>query len=393
MNKKAALFHWIIFGIIASIGLYFLLVVNLDLGTETKGVWQLSFVRATLDAEKDLLVIDQSARGAVGLAVQGLSKEELSADFGCGIYKKNYPFWNKEGKFCELQADEKIKDKINEYVISQTGITYDKIFFSEGYLIGKNIKPKVITSSLEAIPVQAQNSGLFTQYESYLLKPFHLNYFYYPNFKVKVGSFFGQGYIKVRNQAEIIINQCMDSKDLKSCLDKTKDSSWYYDFCQAENYEELDRKVPFCVQVNENNKYQLALDFTPALPFSPEEISVTLDSITNITTVSFTPVDGVGSYNLYYTDWIAIKGSDSFPNAANQIFTAKPNFNYQKMLSIKIGGECPDLKELNKAYSCSNIIIYQFNDQDVNTEQKAVFTVTSLKDGKESLVEEFVGFD
>lgn len=388
MNKKGAVFHWILFGVIASIGLYFLLVVNLDLGTETKGVWQLSFVRATLDAEKDLLFIDQNARSAVGLAVQGLSKEELANDFGCGIYKKNYPFWNKENGFCELQADESIKNKINDYVISETGITYDQVFFSEGYLIGKSSKKKVITSSWDAIPLELKNTGLFSSYESYVLKPFYLNYFYNPNFKVKVGSFFGQGYIKVRNQAEVLVNTCMNSKDLKSCLDKNKMGSWGYEFCGADNYEEQDRKVPFCVQVNENNKFQLALDFSPALPFSPEDLIVTFDSVTNVTAIEFIPVSGIESYNFYYTDWLAVKSSNSFPNTASEVFTAKPNFNYQKIFSFKTNGNCPEVKELNKAYLCFDKVVYQFKDEEIS---ETVFTVTSVQDGKESLVEGFVG--
>ena len=63
MNKKGALFHWIVLGILLATGIFFLNISDGIAEITTKGAWPLSFVNDfVLDAEADLLKQDTLVR-------------------------------------------------------------------------------------------------------------------------------------------------------------------------------------------------------------------------------------------------------------------------------------------------------------------------------------------
>ena len=59
MNKKGALFHWIVLGILLATGIFFLNISDGVTEIQVKGAWPLSFVdEFVLQAESDLLQQD-----------------------------------------------------------------------------------------------------------------------------------------------------------------------------------------------------------------------------------------------------------------------------------------------------------------------------------------------
>ncbi|PIZ51471.1 hypothetical protein COY27_03710 [Candidatus Woesearchaeota archaeon CG_4_10_14_0_2_um_filter_33_13] len=399
INKKGAFFHWIIFGVVAAIGLYFVLSIDVNVtGQNTKGVWQLSYVRATQDAQKDLLEIDQTARNAIALAVNNIGKEQLAKDLGCGVVK-GYPVWNNKKGFCELKLDETIKADINKLIINKTNVPYEEIIYSEGAIIGKTNERKVIGSSLGVIPTSTKTAGLFTTYESYLIKPFELRYEYNPGFRVKVGSSFGKAYETIKEQAKSLLINCSTELNLKDCLDKNKLNTWHYTYCEKDYFAQEGRVVPFCVKTDGQGDYKLALDFISEGTLAVTGISTEFDKDQNLTTISFELYPGIKDYTIYYTNWLIAQSQIPPAKKAAEIFYTMPSgegFDYfQKSINFSLASfdnNCPVNKEPNNVYLCSNMVMYSFIDNSLNT-GNYLFAVIAIQDAQETTITSFTSLN
>jgi len=229
MNKKAGIVHWIVFGVVAAIGFFLLLNADLEAGIQTKGAWQISYLRAFQDAEKDLLLIDQTTREAVKLTAESLTTESLAGDLGCG--KDNgYTLWNNKEGFCNLKIEDKFKEKFNSLVEEKTKIKYDEFIISQDEIVGKSNQQKAILSSFELIPIEDKSAGMFTDYKSFIIKPFYLRYEYNPSFRVKATGKFAE-FKLLFSQAQILVDECKSKSDLKNCLDQQKETNWHYSSC------------------------------------------------------------------------------------------------------------------------------------------------------------------
>jgi len=400
MNKKGAFIHWIVFGVVAAIGLYFAMTINLDVVEQnTKGVWQLSFVRAVQDAEKDMLDIDQAAKNAIALAIGELAKDELSEDLGCGKVK-GYPLWNNPSGFFELKVSDKVKEKINKLITNKTGIVYDEIIYSDGSIVGKSLKNKVIGHSLDAIPKEKVHPSLFSSYEAYLIKPFDLRYEYNPGFRVKVSSSFGAGYEIVKKQAKEMLIKCENSSELKNCLDQNKEESWHYTYCETDTYQQEGRVVPFCIITEQGVEYKLALDFISSQLLGPENLQISLDKDQNTTTARFKLYPGVSTYKIYYTNWLLANSQIPPAKTAIEIFANVPKsvefgfFNNYTSFNLNPEEEnCPFNKEKNQPYLCSDQVIYSFEEKLLLNPGHYLFAVSMVHDEQESIISHFVSLE
>ena len=100
-SKKGALFHWIIFGILAALGVFLFMVQTTDVGVTTKGDWQLTFLRNYyLQGEQELLTTDQAALQLGYTMIPLLAKKAgFVQDSPCEIID-GVQYWNKGAEFC-----------------------------------------------------------------------------------------------------------------------------------------------------------------------------------------------------------------------------------------------------------------------------------------------------
>lgn len=156
-NKKATVIHWILFGIVAIAGIYLVMRIDLSSQLGVKGAWQVSFVHATQESEKDLLLLDQTAREVVEQSLQEFSGEVFQNDLGCGVYQEAV-LWNNKSGFCSLKLDEKVAEKIKKLMFEKTNVNYTKIIITEGDVVGVPEMKKSIVSLTEHIPTETRSA-------------------------------------------------------------------------------------------------------------------------------------------------------------------------------------------------------------------------------------------
>lgn len=118
INKKAAIFHWIILGFIASVGIFFLLTTEVDTNVKVKGEWQLDFIEDYVtEAENKLLVYEIEAQNVALMATLDLAENggySPTENSLCGTYN-NYQLWNKESTLCFPNIEESINETFSTY--------------------------------------------------------------------------------------------------------------------------------------------------------------------------------------------------------------------------------------------------------------------------------------
>lgn len=373
------IFYWILLAILVGVGIAFMVNSNLEVG-EIKGVWALSYVRAAQEAETDLLFIDSQAIKTAQEVDTELIAKMFSEDLGCGQLGL-VSLWNKKDQFCSLKVEEKFAREFNSKMSQAGFLTYD-LSVKEGELRGKSNEVKMIGIENPAVLLTEQKSaGLFTRYDAYLTRPFYLKYSYGPSFRVKVDLSLPL-YSQLEQQAKLVVYQCQNELELKSCLDKNKPKEWKYSSCSQEQFSPVERKVPFCVEVR-GQKVNFGLDLSSQKVFSPKQ--VTVNQVDNLIEVQFENVPEAESYDLYYTNLLP---TEDLPASANQIFFASQgDYFYQKVSLINPSHEeCPEEKEAGTVYLCGNRVKYFFTDQKLVSGSEYYFGVTSTKRGEESLI-------
>lgn len=236
MSRRGAIFHWIIFGIVAAIGLFFLLTGSFTPSTEVRGEWHFNFVHdAVYAAEVDLLALDQDARDfgqelALTLAENGGFREDST----CGKYNEKQ-LWNDKENWCLLNVKNRVRALYQEHFLPRTV----EITFVDNAVIGKSGR-KTIDLSQKYIQ----------------------NYTYDYDFTVDLGYNFEE-YLLLEQDARALVTLCKNSNNLTECLEQ---KPLYWDFCDAEI---TSTKVAFCVSSpvdavidGKPVKYQFALDFS-----------------------------------------------------------------------------------------------------------------------------------
>lgn len=249
-SKKGALFHWIIFGVLAALGLFLVLTTKIEV-KELKGDWQLDFLEDYyLEAEKDLLKIDQEAKYAGWQTVLELGeKGEFIEKSDCGeLY--GYGIWNELKKWCAADVEivflAKVKEKLAKSLPDKT--------YSEVKLKGKDLTGK------------GEKNSIFSTSGKYV------SYTYDTNFRVNLGFDVEREYENLILEAMGLASDCRDNKSLEECIKEKRKDDWKLKDCDNEEYNETERKVLFCVEEGsivydgEGNlapiRHKFALDFT-----------------------------------------------------------------------------------------------------------------------------------
>ncbi len=366
MNKKAALMHWIIFGVLAALGLFFVLTMNVDSGTEQKGLWQVSFIRAFQDAEKDILSSQQTTQDLIGIEAKKIIENSLKGDLGCGTWFQ-VSVLNNRDDFCEFKAVKELEQKLNSSTQQD---------FNDNNAIG----------SYDSL----------NNFDNYIGDKFYFQYYYSSRFEADL-AFYLKELNQIKKDAKSIVNTCRNKNDLKPCLDENKKDSWYYDSCQNESFVEIDRKIIFCRVGQDNIEKRFALDFTPSLSLAVYGVTVTQKN-DNDFEVKFPIQQTAENYIVYYTDYLPLK---SKTGQASQIFSQVPLgagfFKESKKIAkneiVNDPNKClvGAVKEDQKAYLCNNEIIINFDKNTFYKQRDSyLFTVTSTLGTKESAVVKMV---
>ncbi|MEK6900177.1 MAG: hypothetical protein AABX05_03565 [Nanoarchaeota archaeon] len=224
-SKKGALFHWIVFGLLLAVGSFALMSYTSQIGMQTKGEWQISFLRDYYQgAEKQLLQVQQTALLAGGdMAIMLSQQAGFSKESPCGSYD-GVQYWNNEKKFCFLNVDEEINAAFKDIFVMKYG-------GDEYYLVSRQGE-ELIGSATGDIVVY---NGLVTKYT---VKP---------HFRVDMNYNFDD-YFLLQNEAHAIVEKCKWQEKLEECITEMKPANWRFNDCDEDKYREEDRKVVFCAE-------------------------------------------------------------------------------------------------------------------------------------------------
>lgn len=363
MSKKAAVTHWILFGVLLALGIFFLASKTLYADLEVKGKWQMDFLNNDyFPAQKELLHEEIVARNvgfetAFELAENGGFREKSP----CGVVE-GASLWNKKEQWCLPDIFTTISTHVKEKLTPRL----PTIAFSDISTSGK------ILRGLGDKRVVESNVG---------------KYEFDQHFAVDLGYSFEE-YIQLFQEAKELVLACQSENDLKSCLDTKKLTHWNYGPCgNKKDQYLLGRKVLFCVVSPTKThlpygndiirslklvEYFFALDFTPIVAQPINDVMIIRKE--NLYEISFAAIPDAEGYVLYYTTWPQAK--DNVPGYAKDIVAVMPTeFGYE-WNSVKI-----PLSEGEK-------VVYSLNDPA--TGKELWLGVVSVKEGKESVIKQFV---
>jgi hypothetical protein len=373
MNKKAGVLHWTLFGILAALAFFFLLIADLDLGDIAKGTWELGALEVFHEAKVDLAVIDSTAVFISELVSKRFKL--LDENMGCGLHD-NVALLNIKDKICDLKQKAADKFKLEFTQEAKESLTYDELIIDENYLVGKENDFKI----------KRQHKGDAGNL-------FSVTYSYNPSFRVKIPIL--NKYVTIQNSVYALFNKCKNNVDLKKCLDKNKRTDWKYGKCSAENYNDAERKVIFCM-----DKESFTIDFYSNEPFPVTELTVEPITGTDQYQVSFPYDQFADEFKIYFTNDLSIQMD--YQGKAEDVIILNPD-NYLKEVSFKQTSIVKDESKCSsrssgKAYLCNQKIIYIIDHAQLEQGKDYLFTATTIKIDpdsfigsiKESLVQKFV---
>ena len=234
MNKKGAVFHWIVFGILAALAIFLMSTKTSFVTTELKGDWQMDFLKNNyLEAEK--------AKLKTTIAAQEIGKKtaiELGKKGGhliaspCGQHQgKN--LWNGPGQACFPN----INESLEKYAIQEFQAKGKKMF---------NIS-------------YADDDFLGTGEEK-TIKTSNANYTYKEEFIINIKYSFDD-YKEIIKQAQILLTKCKPQENLQACIKLPNE--WKIGNCQT-SQAISGRILSFCVKATSELaiEHHFALDFT-----------------------------------------------------------------------------------------------------------------------------------
>jgi hypothetical protein len=372
MNKKGAIFHWIILGILFSVGAFFFWSSITGTSFLMKGVWHTNFLEETIiEQQKEQVVIDVLSRRAGQFAVLDfVSSGGILEETVCSVVGP-FPLWNVKNEWCLPLVEEELLALASQKL---TETIWDNEF-TDVTLIGSVF------------------SGVGDEIDTHSTKKSYIKYSYTTGFAVDIGYSTSE-FALVTAGARDAVNKCQNRKDLDSCLLEFSLNNPTWKICGVEG---LPRQHSFCVSSDtklfneqgelEKIEYRFSLDFTPTLPFVVEFVDLGYDAAAQRYEIKFASDENVDSYMIYFTDYIAIEDRQG---------TA-----FQLASEVKFGGfwasvpihsveqKCPAVKQANTAYSCDGEVLYVLEDARI-VEGEYLFAVTTVQGAEESQIERFV---
>lgn len=385
MNKKAALIHWTLLGVLLALAIFFAVSKVGQLGVEKKGQWSFDFLeKSYLPLQEKMLEEEMVMKNlATNAAWKLTEKGGFNGESPCGT-QYGFNLWNKEEQWCFPQPNETAATLVLEKATSKLPERkLEKAYFKEMALFWE--APVLSITSAGGI---------------YSLKG---------PFAVDLGYSF-EDYVFLEEEAKRLVATCAGESNVLSCLDVQKKEYWQYGSCSEEGKKIVQegRIVLFCVKspklyslpVGEEYlrekklvTYNFALDFTSAVPLAVSGLEVKKLSESQ-EQLEFGVEAGVSSYNLYYTNWPSV--ADKVPGKASEIFQDMPTsaaFGYFKKsvaINVPAGEDCPVDKLAGQAYRCGEKAVYVLEDGELVSSAELYFGVAAVKEGVEGEIKEMV---
>ena len=406
MNKKGTVLHWIIFGILVALAVFFVMSKTGIIKQEPKAYWSLHFLKNNyLEAEKILLSYESIERIIAKDTIQelaqngGLQKTEIS---NCGTLQ-NINLWNNNNQWCMPDAPKNFSTSAT----AQLNTKLPQLKFT-------NLQFNKNTFSAKA-PKQPLHTLLLKQHNF----PSDQTYFYDPSFAIEL-SYSLDEYTQLQSEAKLLVEKCRNTQEFLTCIEQAKPTHWHPGFCdQTKNPKKqsnpkptgpstIDRKTIFCVQspngytlntgqanVKENIIYTFALDFTPSSLLPVQDTPITYLEAKEMYHFQFTHNPIAQGYKIYYTNWLIIK--DNTPGNAQDIFSSVPKdpaLGFYETTFINTANLQPCVTQVdaqpNQAYLCQNKIQYYLSNPQLKKDISYIAGITAHTDKEESLLTNFV---
>ena len=401
INKRGALFHWIIFGMIGALGLFLFFASRAPVLQEVRGTWQQGllydgfFPAEVALQQQDVELQHLFRETAMELAENGGFQKESP----CGKLEVEVRGEEEKNTLRNIWGEGCFPDILKEFQqVFETRLAekypsyqFSKIEWQANYLVGQGER-SFLPAQLKKMP------------PSWVLQ-----------YKVPSGFSFDatpflDGYTQITIEARQLLEKCRNERDAFACIDREKMNlpDWHHSSCTNEpkeqeekNQEEQDkqkepdffapeakksgeRKLPFCVQESIFS-FQFALDFTPREPFAVEDVEVLYVSVPSQSgyELRFPQDTFAESYKIYYTD--ALEFTKTSGNAEEVFNQVLHGFKQEKIID-EVSQTCPAEAERKKgiAYLCKDEVVYLIDDPRLTADGSYVFGVTALREGKES---------
>jgi len=420
MNKKGTILHWIVFGLLAAIGLFFLLSVKATINLD-KGANQLEFLEFYQEVKVVQLHFDELMQGlAVDSVLELADQGGFFENSTCGKLD-DYQLWNLRDQYCYPggQEDYYLLFNKNLEINKESLFTNNSFFLEKNYtyynyrniLVAKRVTVTVPEVSYNEYQYFDKTfSGKTNQILEFETADKNFKYSEEASFALNFGYDLGSEYQQLGSEIYLLIETCRNRENLKECLDSEIPTYWHYTSCDAGSYEEDSRMVKFCI--NSPNgvsvydygrgivpiEYKLALDFTPLKPFTIEDIEVYYDIDSNVYEITFESKDLHDEANIYYfilltNDLSAEDYAGSVYNFENLYHVSTNYLEKIELSALDVVEECPSSKSAGTAYLCSeegvNMISYVIDATYLDLADY-YFTVTLEQAGEESDIAKFV---
>ncbi len=378
-SKKGAVFHWIVFGLIFAVGLYFYLSGQSTITTPVRGIWSSQFLEDTYyPFLKDELGLAAKAKNIA-------SQELLEITSSGGVFDKNdctnptpYPFWNRENQFCFPQAKTLFITRLGPKLQS----AYPQYPKLEVGVVGEELYGKASPYTLK------QTTNFFASYT------------YTPSFSLNLGYNFEE-FVQIEEEALGLINTCRNVKELESCLAQQRKTHWTIGPCSSDSgqFSQVPRTQRFCV--SSPNKYTIfssdglivpliykfSLDFTQTSGIVVSNIQVSENE--QLYELTFPFDQSPSSYTIYYTNYPNAKEKKGTPSTIFGDFFSTYAWGSLEIKQSAIINEISfctdkDSRLFHTAYLCNEKLIYMIDKATLPDLTSYFFTVTATKNSEES---------
>ncbi len=267
MNKKASLFHWVIFVIVAALSI--VVLVTYSAGDVFKGEGQVYYVHNAKEAEKFNLFLSVASRSliddflvqrALNGGFQGPSAG-TSGETECGS-AEGINLWNKvemnsqnnQETICLPTIKEELKEEFKEKIGSYIALYPMNEQVSETFSF---VRQPTLDYSLiieeNHIAGTAKSPAIFRVVKKGQVQS---EYHFYPAFSFNLG-YNPEEYFELWKEAQELKETCQSAPEFKPCLIENKPADWNVGSCQGDVIHQENRWA-FCV--NRGITYQFAVD-------------------------------------------------------------------------------------------------------------------------------------
>lgn len=232
-SKKASLFHWTVFAIMAALAFF---VHSVSEGMDPPGGWHVSFMEFSQQVESEFLYLDKVAMySANNFLLDSSKKFGFFQASSCGDIQ-GYYLLNSGLSFCRpdiIEAEELDLD-LSEFKNVEPSVNTN--------LLEKEYTTKFATSRIIGF---SDEEVIFSK--RYYFKEYFFGYKIKPSFSIEFGFDVKQEYIDIWNQANDLLIECRGDSSLQSCINSNKPSNWHFSSCPGGSFIESNQKVPFCI--------------------------------------------------------------------------------------------------------------------------------------------------